>query len=301
MKNVYLLLLILHIHLLAKIEETIQLPFGNYALPTSQQPGPLFGFGQNVIDEGDLQAYMYIDHFRGKKVLIDEYMPSILYGATDRLAILAGVPYFAKFEYGANTSSGAGDFFTAFEYAYYRRDSLYDGAQATVLAAISAPSGSFKKNPPTGFGSVGFFLGTTAEYMDTVWYEFAALGVQLVTPHDGTQLANDYFYQLGLSRNISYGPRQWVFNAMVELTGLYSKRDKVSGIINPNSGEHIVFIGPSLWWSTQQFLVQAGVAFPIVQHLNGQQNKVAFQFSLNMAWKFNTTSEEKNGPLDDED
>ena len=36
---------------------------GNFALPTSQQPAALFGFGGNIIDEGEIQVNMFADEF----------------------------------------------------------------------------------------------------------------------------------------------------------------------------------------------------------------------------------------------
>jgi hypothetical protein len=293
MKKIFASLLILyHALLQAKVEEIKQLPIGNYALPTSQQPGPLFGFGQTIVDKGDVQVYLFIDYFKGKLITIESYEPSILCGISDSLALLIGVPEFAKVKNGANQSAGAGDFFAQFEYAFYKRDTLYDGTQTTIVGNMTFPSGSVTKNPPTGFGSVSFFLGGTAEYMDFNWYYFGALGATITTPaHHEIQFANIYFYQLGISRNISYGSNKWIFNVMLEIDGIYTDHMiGANGVTTANSGGHTLYIGPSLWWSTQQLLIQGGVAYPVVQHLFGRQNKIDFQFSLNMAWKFNGPS-----------
>jgi len=41
---------------IANEKEIQHIKEGNFALPTSQQPSPLFSFGQNILDKGDIQA-----------------------------------------------------------------------------------------------------------------------------------------------------------------------------------------------------------------------------------------------------
>ncbi len=43
----------------------VQTPVGNFSLPISQQPGPLIGFGQDVVDEGDFILFSYMDYLSG--------------------------------------------------------------------------------------------------------------------------------------------------------------------------------------------------------------------------------------------
>ncbi|HEX2977653.1 MAG TPA: hypothetical protein VHO47_00820 [Candidatus Babeliales bacterium] len=299
-KIVFVWVIIYSISSYGKIEEVHQLPHGNYALPTSQQPGPLFSFGQNIVDKKDVQAYLFVDYFRGKNICIDQYTPSIFYGISDNSTILLALPAFSKLKNGLQQATGAGDFFAQIEYAYYKRDSLYDGSQSTIVASLTFPTGSIKKQPPTGLGATSFFLGATASYMDFDWYYFASLGATL--PTSPSPFKNIYFYQLGVSRNIYYKTNQWILNALLEIDGIYTDHQLgVNGATAKNSGGHTLFIGPSIWFSTQRLIIQAGFSFPLAQVLFGDQNKIDFQFSVNIGWKFNSSPDEKNDDAENGD
>ena len=153
--------------------------------------------------------------------------------------------------------------------------------QATVVGALVLPFGSFRKLPPTGFGSPSIFLGLTASHNAIEWYLFGSPGVLITTPHHGTKFGNLFFYQTGFGRNITYVPKELIFMWMIELFGIYRQRDKINYAINPNSGSHIFSIGPSLWLSTQRVILQAGASFPLYQHFNGnQKEKLLLVFSL---------------------
>ena len=68
------------------------LEIGNFILPTTQEPGPLFGFGQNIIDEKDLQVYVAPNKYGGHDFHFSEILTYILYGITDYLSIFLAVP-----------------------------------------------------------------------------------------------------------------------------------------------------------------------------------------------------------------
>ena len=56
-----------------KVDHIIE---GNLALPTSQQPSPLFCFGQNIVDKGDVQIFGDVDYLKGKNLKFSEFIPS---------------------------------------------------------------------------------------------------------------------------------------------------------------------------------------------------------------------------------
>src|SRR5580704_16379352 len=84
---------------------------GNLSLPTSQQPGPLFCFGQTVIDKGDFQGYLFGDAIWGKCNLSSDLLPYIIYGITDNLSLTAGIPFALKFKENSCRSSGIEDLY----------------------------------------------------------------------------------------------------------------------------------------------------------------------------------------------
>ncbi len=189
------LLVIIFVTLNAREEETAHILQGNLALPTSQEPAPLFCFGQSVIDKNNLQVFAYIDTLLGKKTDFTQVIPNIIYGVTDSLTLTIGQPVAAKFKFNNYHSSGIGDFFIQGEYAFYNSDHPAYATQATLVAQITFPSGSFNKTPPTGFGSPTFLLGATASYMSISWYLFSCFGGVITTPHQSSQLPNTLLYQ----------------------------------------------------------------------------------------------------------
>lgn len=261
---------------------------GNLTLPTSQQPGPLFGFGQNIVDQGDIQAFGIIAYMRGKNKQSVDVVPTVLYGVSDSFSLLCALPVAARLKENGYCSSGVEDLVLQGEYAFHNKDRQTYANQATLVANIMLPTGSSKKQPPTGFGSPTFFLGGTASHMSINWYVFASVGALLTTAHrQGTCFGKSLLYQSGFSRNIAYRERSWILNWLVELYGLFSAHDKIAGCINKNSGGNSFFIAPSLFFSTQRLWVQAGVAFPVAQHLFGVQNKMHSIVLFDASWKFN--------------
>src|SRR5436190_21033773 len=64
-----------------------QLTMGNFALPTSQQPGPLIGFGQNIVEAGDRQFFLYANYLKGQQKKYVEAVPSFVYGISDTASL----------------------------------------------------------------------------------------------------------------------------------------------------------------------------------------------------------------------
>lgn len=100
----------------AKVDEPEKV--GNYLLTTSQQPGVLFGFGQNIVDKGDKQIFMNVNQFFGQRMNLSLLIPGFLYGIRDDLSLFAFFPIVAHQREGCNSSHGISDFFVQLEYTY---------------------------------------------------------------------------------------------------------------------------------------------------------------------------------------
>lgn len=131
---------------------------GNFSLPTSQQPAALFGFGGNIIDKGEVQLYLFADYFNGKKKIVSDVIPSVLFGITDDWSVFFNAPFTPIMKDGHHRSSGLEDFFIQLEYAFYNKSTKTYVDQATLVANITYPTGSVHKNPPTGFGAPSLFF-----------------------------------------------------------------------------------------------------------------------------------------------
>src|SRR5436190_23168227 len=100
-------------------EKIVQLPIGNFALPSPQQPGTLFGFGQNIINQYNVQSFLFIDSIIGRHQNFSEVIPFLLYGIRNDLSILFGLPIATHFKIKKCSSSGPQDFVIQVEYAPY--------------------------------------------------------------------------------------------------------------------------------------------------------------------------------------
>lgn len=259
---------------------------GNLALPTSQQPGALFSFGQNTVDQGDLLTYVFIDHLKGHRKKNTEVVPAVVYGVTEKLSLFIGVPVAAKLQENNLCSSGIEDFFIQGEYIIHEKEVLTHENLVTVVGSIVFPTGSASKTPETTFGAPGVFLGVTASHLSCEWYAFASPGALFTMSHHGVKFGNQFFYEFGFGKNLAYATDKFIFMWMVEFDGFYSQRNKICTIVDPNSGGNVFSICPSLWFSTQHLAIQCGIAFPVAQHLHGIQNKDTYFAAVNIGWKF---------------
>lgn len=258
---------------------------GNFVLPVSQQPAALVGFGGNIINKDEVQISLSADAYRGSERLISDVYPSLLFGVTSNFSILFSFPFTPLMEDGRHRSSGFEDFFVQLEYAFYNKSTTTYADQATIVASVIFPTGSSKKIPPTGFGSPSLFLGATYYHTLVDWFLFTAPGAILTSSNHGTKFGDQFLYQFGIGRNIP-SPRGWIYAWMVEVDGLYARKNRIDGDLDKNSGGNVIYVTPSLWLSSKEFLVQFGVSFPVNQNLFGRQHKIDYAVSLNFSWSF---------------
>lgn len=263
-------------------EDVEQVKKGNFSLPSSQQPGPLFGFGQNVVDAGTLQLIGYLDYRKAHHQDELNFFPSILYGITDRFALfgfLQAEPY--RNVDGIHTSrvSQVG---LQFEY------SVYANKQATCIDELTIVWGSnFSVSPDVRreFFAPSFFLGATLSRMTNDWYLFASPAAILPTRKSNSKSGNTVTLQAGIGRNIPTSTN-YILLAMLELNLISSQRNQILGSLDQDSGGQILFFGPTLWFATRSFFAQAGVIFPAYQHVRGKQNKSRYLVALNIGITF---------------
>lgn len=246
---------------------------GNFALPGSQRPGPLIGFGENIIDQHEIQMYLAPDDFIGSNKHAVDLVSTFIYGITDRLSILLNAPVALSFKQDQNHSSGWEDLLLQIEYAYYAKTTASYSDQATIVSNVTLPTGSSNKQPPTGFGSSSLFLGGTFSRIYTDWFAFISSGVAIPSAHNGTIFGNNFLYQCGIGRNIYAIESQLIIAWLVELDGTYSGKNKINNVVDPNSGGNVVYFTPSIWVSTPHWIFQVGAGPAVIQHLLGNQTK----------------------------
>lgn len=258
---------------------------GNLSLPSSQQPSGLFSFVGNVIDKGEVQVYFFAEEFVGKETLIFNAVPYVTFGITDDFSISYNVPFAPVLREEKHRSNGIEDFFIQAGYAFYNKSTKEYVDQATLVTSLIFPTGSARKNPPTGLGAPSFFLGATYYRTWVDWFLFTSNGAFLTCSDHKTKYGEQFLYQFGFGRNIC-SPKGWIYAWMLEIDGQYSRRNRINGSSDHNSGGNVIYATPSLWISSKEFLLQFGFTLPLHQHLFGTQNKVDYALSLAVAWSF---------------
>jgi len=295
-KLFFLLLISTSIFGCQKKEESKCLREGNLALPTSQMPGPLFSFGQTTVDKHDLLFYCFADYLNGVNKNYSDVVLGVLYGITDEISLFINLPFAPQHQQDTMISSGVEDIYIQLEWEFICQESLTAYNDATLVGGIFFPTGEFEQQSlgaparilPISFGSPTYFLGATVKHLATKWYVYASPAALITTKHTcvNTKLGNQFLYEAGIGRNIG-NPWGCIFTWVLELNGAYAMQDRIEGTIDPNSGGNIVFLGPSLFFSSERLILQAGISFPIVQQFIGQQNKNNYLFACDFFWKFN--------------
>jgi len=252
---------------------------GNFKLRVSQLPAPLFSFGQNIIEKGQIQLFLFGDAFLGKEKTISDLIPGILFGVTDDFTLFFNFPVTPAMRDGPDHSSGIEDCFLQTEYAFYNHSTKDYVDQATVVFSIYVPTGSARRSPPTGFGAPAFFIGATYNHMLVDWFVFVSPGALLTTSYHHTQFGNQFLYEFGFGRNIP-SPKDWIYAWMIEFEGQYNQKNIIKGAVDPNSGGNFIFINPSIFISNNDWMFQFGAGFPVLQNYFGQQRKFDYMLDF---------------------
>lgn len=89
-----------------------------------------------------------------------------------------------------------------------------------------------------------------------------------------TNLGDSFQYNVAASyRAFRDGDISW--DMILEANGEWRQKQKTDGITDENSGENIILLSPGTRFSWKQWSAYVSVGFPIIQNLNGIQNKTS--------------------------
>lgn len=245
------------------------LPFGNFALPTSQRPGALLGIGQSFVDAHDLVLEGLVSLRRGCINSSNEIIPGVLYGVSERLYATLFTPVAFKLSRENCCSHGLEDIGLQLEYLAYESGNKTVSNYMSLVGIVTLPTGSSDKIPATGAGVPTCLLGVTAGSLMIDWYLFASSGYLMHPERRQTKQGNLFLYQGGIGRNLGAVSEKWLLTAIIEFSGFYAQHDKLCGMHVNTSGSNKGFLATSLWFATQQLGVQFGIAWPVYQQYNG--------------------------------
>lgn len=260
---------------------------GNFALPTSQQPGPLVSFGQNIIDNYQMQINLqplFTRMVQGSELSTELFF---LYGLNNNASLLLSIPFALDYKNSSGHSQGLSDLAIQGEYAFFNSSDKTVSKQATIVGELTFPSGSASKSPATGSGSYNVFVGTTYNQMFVNWFWFVSPGITWFIPNHHQRLGSQYVYQGGLGHILNSQSNQFIISSLLEVDGTYSEKNQLQGQLDPNSGGNVINITPSLWYSNKQLIIQCGLSWPILQRLNGTQPKTNYTALATLTWSIN--------------
>lgn len=277
MQSRQFLLLLLFVVNIAYATEPKEPPrIGNFALPGSQQPGQFLSFGANILDKGQSQFSLMASDYHGPSSTQATLAPAYIYGLTENASILVQLPYAISYKDDVQHSSSIADTLVQFESAFYNHKTACYEELATIVTGIFIPTGDRAKNPPTGTGSMSLLVGATFTRTYIDWLYFTSLGIQWGTKNEEFKPGNLFIYQFGLGKNIFNIGSEWILAWVVELDGQYTQRDHFGRQGDSNSGGNEVFLTPSFFISSKSLAFQIGAGMPVIQDLNGEQNKNHF-------------------------
>lgn len=274
---------------------------GNFSLPTSQQPGPFFSFGQNIVDKNQLIVSCNPDYLYSQSQRILDVTPSLLYGITNTASLLLTLPVALSYINDNQNLSGISDLELDLEYAFYNQDNSKYSDQATIIFSPTFPistldsiskkqdpnkrvSGFSKKNSPSSFNAMTYFIGATYSRTLIDWYGFIAPGVLFIEKQDSIQQGTQYYYNLGIGHIIKSLEKKYICSGLLEFNGEYSEKTQLASHVVPNTGGNIIYATPSLWFSTPKLIVQVGISLPVSQHWYGTQANISYYASSIITW-----------------
>jgi len=215
--------------------------------------------------------------------------------------VLFTIPYALSYKTGTQKLSGMGDLALDLEYAFYNHDSSTYSDQATFVFSSTFPvsnlqgiskklnpgeriSGFSRKNAPSSVNAFSYFIGTTYSRTLTDWYGYIAPGVLFIDKTDAIQQGTQYYYNFGIGHNIKSLEKKYIFFGLLELNGQYSDKTNLASHAVPNTGGSIIYVTPSLWFSTPKIIVQLGLSLPLAQSWYGNQSNISYYAGAIISW-----------------
>ncbi len=247
---------------------------------------PIFGTGPHTIYKDGIGLEMKYEREQSQYGYDQALHLHATYGLTPDWAVAVEIPQLQKVEENQR-AAGTGDVMLQTKWRFYRKD-FAEGRQDQValLAAVKLPTGDTESEPTLGSGSTDTIIGFTVGRESRTLYYFADLRYRMNGENDKKasltlKKGNAWLY------GASFGFRPWLSEywepGLVFLMELFGKQQAKNTLNNQaleNTGGHSTFMGPSFLWSYKNWMATGGVSVPVMQNLNGEQEKQQYQFAL---------------------
>ena len=245
-------------------------------------PGPLFGFGQNILNQNQFVVTNYFEAVEGFNDEFWAWDPGVLYGVTDRASLLVQIPILSAHSHlDRSRLIGLGDIIIQGEYALYSQIGEDVRNQMTGIAAFIAPTAKVGVAGALDRPTSGFFLGSTVSHTSLRSYVYGATGLLMSLKKNSVDYGNIFLFEMGLGLPIWYTDKSFL-SILFEFNGRYSSKDRVNDQLMINGGAR-AFFGPILHWVYKTFTFQIGFQQVVMQRRFGQDPldyRVGFFFSF---------------------
>jgi hypothetical protein len=223
-----------------------------------------------------------------RSVVVTEVPIAIPYNLTTNLLVGVIAPIVsARMKSSSVTSNsfGLSDVSLFGKYVLIQVDALQETFRVVAKAGLKLPTGDSNVSPALGTGATDYSLGTAGAWIGSRVGVYGDVSYSLNGSSDGYNFGDVFSYNVAVGIRLApaiyetYPATQW--NSYIELNGLHSAKDKSSGVINQNTGGHVLLLSPGIQYIPNRiFLLETSFQFPLVQSLNGTQ--LGTDFSLNL-------------------
>jgi hypothetical protein len=238
----------------------------NTALPVS---------ADEIILREQLVATHSSDSFGGTNRHVNRFEARTVlgYGLTSKLAVFGVLPLVNIDRTIGDVSTsefGLGDAELFARYEVFRSDQPGRTLRIAPYVGLRVPSGRDNK---TGDGSLDIFGGLIATVASTQWVLDSQFRYDRNREADGfkrgdsTRIESSFQYRLSPAK-VTRDTNAFVFGVL-ELSANYYERNRVNGVIDPNSGGFQLYMTPGVQYAARRWIADLGVKIPIINDLNG--------------------------------
>ncbi|MFQ5671663.1 MAG: transporter [Nitrospinales bacterium] len=276
-----------------------------FAAPINSDVG-LTPFKGQVIVRTQARFVRKADDPSGRNRKLDVFtLPVVgVYGITSRAAVLVKAPYINKDlrTAGGSTRSnqGVGDTTLLGKYRFYTLDYKGTTSRFSVIGGLELPTGDNEERDSAGVLPAPLQLGSgSVDFIAGGLYTFGSLSqeVDINVVYKFNREANDFDFGDKFNYNFAYQRRFWPWtfpdeglytqwNAVLELNGVYTRRNAAGGSTVEASGGNTLFLSPGIQFVDQQTIFGFSIQVPIVQDLNGNQLESDYQLAFSFRYTF---------------
>ncbi len=244
----------------------------------------LFGPLHSVIDKNTfkLEEVFFFENTVQPNYFLLNYM---IYGVTENLTILPNLAVVSKKSVvEGEPSTGLGDFTMQFNYRlYFKR---YDDFQYRfiVTSGFGFPTTTISQVTLFSLKAFNGFVGIMQDMMTLNWFYFSDLWFIGVGKHEERKTGSFILYDWGGGRTFCH--HDHYLTILLEFFGLYQQADRVNGVIDPTTGGHAAYIGPTVRYFYKNFYFHAGILGTISFYSRVPQTPSSYLAGLSVAYYF---------------